>query len=67
MKAFDLSISDPGLYFIGDEIHFISPDGLYRIRVVSMKGNTMTVELFPTERQETLGRLLGRPAEDFIP
>ena len=64
-KEFNISPLDRNsTYHPGDIIRF----GAGRtLRVLEIAGNRIRVTEGPSERQETLGRLLGRPAEECIP
>ena len=49
---------------VGDSV--VVMGNLATVVHIEPKTLTVTYETVPTERQETLGRLLGRPPEDFI-
>jgi hypothetical protein len=63
-ETFEITSINPDAYIVGDIITFGSRE---RLQVTHVAGATITVKPAPTERQETLGRLLGRSPDEFIP
>ena len=62
-KTFTVTALESVHYKIGDQIAFAGEP----FRIVGIDSKVLTVEIPPTERQEILSRLTGKPPEDFIP